>query len=465
MSWYSPLLKRFVWPVLLSREGRGSALRHEAQLERSQYWSRQRLLDEQWRRLQRLLAIASEHSPYYRRVFRERGLTVDSFKSPEDLTLLPRLTRSEIFTCRDDLLTGLHAPEQVMKFTTGGTTIRAATLFRDQESYNIKLGLAFRHERWAGRRPGGRMLLVWHALMDIVENPPLRTRIKEHILLGQRMLCAGSHAEEALVAGHEILCRYRPSLLKVFPNSLAPLAEFIKSHSLIVPPIDGLISTGEPLSATRRKLFREVFDCPVFDLYASREVGHTACECEAHEGRHIAMETSIVEFVGSDDLPVPPGERGEILVTDLTNTAFPLIRYDIGDKGIALEASCPCGRELVRMGAAVGRVADEGYRPDGTAYSGLTFAYHVFTRGDIGEVQIIQRSLDSYQVLVTREPPPPPQAFEELRAGMRKLLGADVTVAFELVDEILWERSGKKRYFKCELGPEELARVRAGRTS
>lgn len=461
MSWYGPLLKRLVWPPLLLREGRGSALAHEARFRESQYWPRQKLLDDQWEKLRTLLALASEHSPYYRRVFEERGLTPASFKSPADLVLLPRLTRATIFAEEDGLKTGLHPGGDVMKFATGGTSIRAATLYRDQESYNIKLGLSFRHEAWAGRRPGGRMLLYWPASMDFIEDPPWRTRFKDRYLLGERIVHGGVQTPEHLRHGFEVLVAYRPDMLKVFPNSLSPFADYFEAHGLETPPIRGILSTGEPLYPETRAKFERLFDCPVFDLYASREVGHSSCECEAHDGRHIAMETSILEFVGPDDQALPAGVRGDILVTDLTNTAFPLIRYEIGDRGFALEGNCSCGRELARMGSAVGRSADEIFLASGQVITGHAFGRHVLARDDVGEIQVIQRSVGAFHLLITDDPPPSPKAIEGLIAGTKKLVGEQVEVSIEIVSEIPRERSGKKRYVKCELSPEEIARLRS----
>ncbi len=58
------------------------------------------------------------------------------------------------------------------------------------------------------------------------------------------------------------------------------------------------------------------------------------------------METSIVEFI-RDGKPVEPGAEGEIFVTDLTNLAFPLIRYQIDDYGFPPGTECASGRGLI----------------------------------------------------------------------------------------------------------------------
>jgi len=80
------------------------------------------------------------------------------------------------------------------------------------------------------------------------------------------------------------------------------------------------MATGEVLYPEHRKTIENVFNCPVYDMYGSREVGNTAAECQAHQGLHLAMEIAIVEFI-ADGKAVAPGGEGEILITDLTNYA------------------------------------------------------------------------------------------------------------------------------------------------
>ena len=97
------------------------------------------------------------------------------------------------------------------------------------------------------------------------------------------------------------------------------------------------MSTGESLEPFHREIFREAFNAETFNMYGTREVGNIACECDCHEGLHIAMETSLVEVV-DQGRPVADGTEGEIIVTDLTNYGFPMIRYAIEDFGCRLPA-------------------------------------------------------------------------------------------------------------------------------
>ena len=75
----------------------------------------------------------------------------------------------------------------------------------------------------------------------------------------------------------------------------------------------------------------------------------------AREGL-VVDEGVIVEIVrpGTGD-PVAPGEVGEVVVTTLTNTDYPLIRFGTGDLSALLPGLSPCGRTNMRIKGWMGR--------------------------------------------------------------------------------------------------------------
>ena len=58
-----------------------------------------------------------------------------------------------------------------------------------------------------------------------------------------------------------------------------------------------------------RKLFNEVFNCPVVDEYGSSENGVIAFQCNKGS-MHIMADHLCVEFLDVDDKPVAPGQPG-----------------------------------------------------------------------------------------------------------------------------------------------------------
>jgi len=92
-----------------------------------------------------------------------------------------------------------------------------------------------------------------------------------------------------------------------------------------------------------------------YQAYATAELGNVAYETPAREGL-VVDEGVLVEIVrpGTGD-PVQSGEVGEVVVTALTNTDYPMIRFGTGDLSAMLAGASPCGRTNVRIKGWMGR--------------------------------------------------------------------------------------------------------------
>jgi len=75
------------------------------------------------------------------------------------------------------------------------------------------------------------------------------------------------------------------------------------------------------------------------------------------------------------------GEPGSVVVTDLTNRAMPILRYQVGDVAVWSDQVCPCGRGLPLLERIDGREADYVVTARGELISGISltenFALHV----------------------------------------------------------------------------------------
>ena len=84
---------------------------------------------------------------------------------------------------------------------------------------------------------------------------------------------------------------------------------------------------------------------PLHRFYAAAEVGVIAATCE-RGGLHVAADHLIVEIVNGKGEPIPLGEFGQIVVTDLHNYVAPYLRHALDDHGRLLAIGCSCGRGL-----------------------------------------------------------------------------------------------------------------------
>jgi len=143
-------------------------------------------------------------------------------------------------------------------------------------------------------------------------------------------------------------CRERKIILHAIPSILLVIAQQIERTG---PEIDfkAIISHAEQLHDETRKYLEKIFNAPVFDYYASREVLSIGNECEIHEGIHINSEFVFVEILDENNNPTSQDKVGDITITSFDNEIMPLLRYKIGDKGRWLNKQCICGRTLPRI--------------------------------------------------------------------------------------------------------------------
>jgi phenylacetate-CoA ligase len=129
-----------------------------------------------------------------------------------------------------------------------------------------------------------------------------------------------------------------------------------------------------------------------YQAYASADVGTIAYESEARDGL-IVDEGVLVEIVrpGTGD-PVAPGEVGEVVVTTLVTTAYPLIRFGTGDLSALLPASLTaasaCGRTNVRIKGWLGR-ADQTTKVKGMFVHPSQVAEILRRHPEIGRARLV----------------------------------------------------------------------------
>lgn len=456
MSFYSAILRNSIYPYILKHDGHTKAQEYYEFFMESQYWSREKLLNYQNEKLVNLLNYAYKNCPFYSKAFDSRGLKPADIQSPADLVKLPILKRQDLFDHRDEIVSRAYDINKLVKKFSGGSTGIQAEVYRNENTGLEKLGMSWRHDNWMGRERCDKLAYLWPAAMDLVGDVSWKFKIKTRYLLREVIYNAGAAKEAAIRKIHDDYTRFNPEYIKCFPSALFLYVTSCQKLGLRLNPVKGILSTGEPLYPHQRQLFEEVYQANIVDMYGARETGNNACECSRHNGLHIAVETCLVEFI-KDGRQVKPGEEGEIFITDFTNEAFPLIRYQINDYGMPLEGECDCGRSLPRMTAGVGRIQDDIFAPDGTRLSGITLCVHL-TNGltvKIGQVQVIQTTLDNFRVVITDEPKPDQVIYDFIDKTMKTIISPDINVEIEVVKEIPFEKSGKFRALKSEL-PEEV---------
>jgi len=243
----------------------------------------------------------------------------------------------------------------------------------------------------------------------------------------------------------------RPDILRGFPGSLRVLAETILQQGITGIRPKWVSTGGEILTGETREILGEGFGAPVVDLYNSWEFGNIAWECHCLKGYHINTDSVVLELI-RDGRAVSPGEKGEVILTGLNAFAMPFIRYRIGDVGVLSGRGCPCGRGLPLLERIEGRTDDLIHLPGGGILSPFTITTVLRFIPGIGQFRFVQTGERDFQVHLVKGNASRPDTLGEVKTQLEKILGTDVRIDVEWVDEIPRDPSGKIRAVVSRFG-------------
>ena len=439
---YARLVARWLFPLHERFKGHHS-VRLLHRMERSQWWSAQRL--ERWRlaRLRSLLRHAGAHVPYYGALFQRIGFDPRQVHSLADLARLPLLRKADISAARDAFKS--DRAQGLRPFATGGSSGEPLQFFLGRRRISHDIAAKWRATRWWGVDIGEREVVLWGSPIELHAQDRLR-RLRDW-LLRSTLLPAFAMSPERLDGFVAQLRRLRPRMLFGYPSALCRIASHAGAHGV---PLDGLgvrvaFVTSERLYDEQRAQIGAAFGCPVANGYGGRDAGFIAHECP-HGGMHITAEDIIVEIVDAAGRPLPDGVLGEIVVTHLATRDFPFIRYATGDMGALGIEACPCGRGLPLLQRIDGRSTDFLTATDGTVMHGLALIYILRELPQVRSFKIVQESLLLTRLLLVCLPALDSATRAAIVAGVRARLGAQVAVEIEEVADIAAEASGKYRY-------------------
>ncbi|HEX5442079.1 MAG TPA: hypothetical protein VFW76_14415 [Ktedonobacterales bacterium] len=398
-------------------------------------------------RLTRILEHSATAVPYYRAIFAQRRLLPQGDPIAA-LAQLPILTKDLIRAQRDQL-TSNDLPRRKWGYnTSGGSTGEPIQLIQDKEFDEEVVALQMLYSTWIGVEVGDPEVSLWGFEREILHGSVGTKIILANKLTNRTLLNAYRMPPSKMRQYLDVLNTKRPKLIVAYAQASYELACFAEQEGIAVRRQQAIIATAGTLYPFMRAKLEQVFGCPVFNRYGSREVGDIAGECRYHQGLHVLPWGSYVEIVDEAGKLVEPGVEGRILVTSLTNYAMPLLRYDIGDRGaLAGEHTCPCGRDGQVLARLAGRSVDNFKNRDGALIGGDYFTTLLELKRWVKKFQVVQTSVNEVLFrIVPGDAPRPQEDLDDITAKTRIVMGSDCVVKFEFVSEIPLLASGKYRY-------------------
>jgi phenylacetate-CoA ligase len=225
-----------------------------------------------------------------------------------------------------------------------------------------------------------------------------------------------------------------------FLYALPNLAYLLAKANEDQPPPHGLrlvMVGGEPLFPYQKKLIETVLGCPVAIEYGTIEAGLIAASYPDSK-LHVCERGVLLEA-----LPKPDG-LFELVVTNLRNLDFPLIRYRIGDL-IEAPLSFP-EQGTATIGPVMGRVRDVFISAFGSIINGVELSEFFRDFSEIVQYQVVQETLEHVVVRLVCWRSLSATTKNTIRAKFTQTLGPQTTVDIHEVETIESSAAGKHRF-------------------
>ena len=298
----------------------------------------------QLEKIQGLIDYSRFRSPFYRRHL--AGLSGKSIQKWDDLALVPFTTPGDLQT--DSLQFLCVSQSSIERVVTLPGFAPAATprrLFFTREELEQTIDF-FHHGMSTLVGPGDRVLILLPGEKPDSVGDLLHRGLRR---LGVMSLVQGPVVDPVQTA--EVILKNRMNCLVGIPAQVLALARCLPGENRLRGLISAVLLSSDYVSRALVDVLERTWGCTVFSHYGLTETGYGGgVECQARQGYHLREADLYVEII--DPLtgqPLPDGASGEIVVTTLTRTGMPLIRYRTGDVSRFIPGECPCGSILKRL--------------------------------------------------------------------------------------------------------------------
>ena len=310
----------------------------------------------QLERLQETIKQAVK-SPFYGKLYAEKGISADDIKTIEDVRKLPFTTKQDM---RDNYPFGFLACDQkdvIRLHSSSGTTGNPTVICHTKHDIDT----------WANR-VARSFYMVGLRNSDVIQNSSGYGMFTGGLGMQAGIERLGAMSIPA-AAGNSLrqikfIMDFGTTAIHAIPSYALRLADVFEEVG-IDPKTQTHLTTfligAEPHTEETRRKIEERFGVKAYNSFGMTEMSGpgVAFECQEQNGMHIWEDSYLVEIVDPDTLePVPDGEIGELVLTTLDREAMPLIRYRTRDLTRILTEKCPCGRTHRRLDRMKGRSDD-----------------------------------------------------------------------------------------------------------
>jgi phenylacetate-CoA ligase len=296
-------------------------------------------------------------TPFYNNRLAKAGIrSTAAIRSLEDIRSIPFTTKDELRECYPNGLLSVPMDKVVRIHTSSGTTGTPTVIHHTQKDLDIWTDLVARSIIATGAGPS-----------DIFQNMMTYGMFTGGLGLhygaervGMTVIpMGGGNTKRQL----QIMKDFGTTVVHITPSYMLHIHSALSESG--ISPTDLKLRKAylgaEPYSEQTRKKIEKLFGIDAYNSYGMSEMNGpgVAFECIYKNGMHLWEDVYYMEVIDPRTGEIlPDGQEGELVFTNLTREATPLIRYRTRDIAAVIKGKCPCGRTHRRISRITGRTDD-----------------------------------------------------------------------------------------------------------
>ena len=405
------------------------------QLLKSQYWSKEQLIQYQISTLNKLLLLSKNSSSYYRDILGDINLPIKELN--EFNKKIPRLTKEIIKTQYDELKTKNFTID--FKHQTSGSTGDPVTIYISSLAEIFRKTGYLRFLSWWNIKPYDNSVRIVGRKKSVNN---LRDKVKQKFK-NRYDINVFNLNKNSIHKYFNDIEKFKPVYINGYKSAILQFSELLEQEKLFFKKFRFRLAvvTSEVLLQEEKNFIERILGCKVANQYGCAEAGQIAYECP--KGSMHVFEEAIY---------LNTNENNEVFLTEIHNDSIPLINYKNNDLVSLSEKKCKCGISSRIICEIKGRVDDFLIKPNGEIINHYLFIFIIMELDDIGfknsilKWKVIQYK-NNFQLIIVPTQNYNSKVEQYIKKRLHEEIGEDIIIEFTLVKSIPRDKSGKLRSF------------------
>ncbi len=356
---------------------------------------------------------------------------------------IPELSKRELQLGVEHLLSKPYTVKGVYLSNTSGST--GTPFYYAKDKYSHALTWALIELRYATYGIGLNHLQARFYGIPLTGFSAFKERMKDRIMNRYRFPVFDLSAER-LEQYLDVFKRKKFFYIYGYTNSIVLFCKYLIQKNIklidVCPTLIATLVTSEMCSAADKALIEDATGKPCIIEYGASEFGIISFQ-----------DKQGFQKISEELLWVETNDKNEVLITSLFNTAFPFIRYNIGDRCTLIYNE----QQQLGIEQIMGRSDDSIVLPNGKVAAGLTMYYcsrkilESFTH--LKEIYFTQTALDSFQMYYVSDVALSGSQIKIIQEAFDTYLTEGLQVAFIQTNTIRRKANGKFQLFTSLLPP------------